>query len=475
MSPSPLPRSRSSEQGVNAAGVLAFVDALEASDNSPHSMMLLRHGTVVAEGWWAPYSADRLHLLYSLSKSFTSSALGIAVGEGLADLDDTVLQHFPELDAEVTDSRSRAIKIRHVAAMASGHTGERREAALDRDPDNMVRGFLLTPPEEEPGSVFAYNQPCTYSLGAIVMRESGEGLTDYLRTRLLDPLGIGEVAWLRDRSGAELGYSGLHATTDAIARLGQLYLQDGVWEGERLLPEGWVAQATRSQVSNEGFEDHPDWQAGYGFQFWVARHGYRADGAYGQLAIVLPEQGAVLALTTEGSDIHGLMDLAWEHLLPAFEGAGTPEADDALAARMASLTVPPVTGSAEPAEEGWDGFHADGEAGSPLASVALTRDQDGWELLLVSPEEPVTELRVPLGTNGWAVSEPLAAHGKSVPLATSGAWREDGALAVDVAFLETPHTLQLVCDAAAGTVTADWRTEPLHRRGRLSWMRAPRD
>ena len=157
--------SSAESQGVDPAGIMAFLDALEsAPDIEMHSLMILRHGQVVAEGWWSPYTPEQVHLLYSLSKSFTSTAAAFAVDEGLLDLDATVLSYFPEFDAEITDPRSRSMLIRHVAAMASGHLEETDRAARALDPVELVRGFLLIPPDRPPGTVFAYNQPCTYSL-----------------------------------------------------------------------------------------------------------------------------------------------------------------------------------------------------------------------------------------------------------------------------------------------------------------------
>src|SRR5690349_12413597 len=192
----PLPRSTPSDRGVDPAAIEAFFDAVEAHDDiEMHSLMVVKGGHVVAEGWWAPYSPERVHLLYSLSKSFTSTAAAFAQQEGLLDLDDRLVDHFPEIDADVLDPRSRAIRLRHVASMASGHTHDMVNDAFERDPDEPVRGFLLSPPDREPGSVFAYNQPCTYSLAAVVQRRAGTTLTEYLRPRLFDPLGIDHVGW----------------------------------------------------------------------------------------------------------------------------------------------------------------------------------------------------------------------------------------------------------------------------------------
>lgn len=160
-----LPRSVPIDQGVDPAAVLAFLDAVDADTTVElHSVMVMRHGHVVAEGWWAPHTADRARLLYSISKSFTSTALALAVDEGLVSLDDTVLSHFPELDDEVTDLRTRSVTLRHLASMASGHDHAMWDESVAGDPDEPVRGFLLAPPQQEPGSVFAYNQSCTYTI-----------------------------------------------------------------------------------------------------------------------------------------------------------------------------------------------------------------------------------------------------------------------------------------------------------------------
>nr|WP_246328421.1 serine hydrolase [Curtobacterium pusillum] len=411
---------------------------------------MLRHGQVAAEGWWHPYAADRVHLLYSLSKSFTAAAVGIAVREGLVDLDATALSYFPELDADVTDERSRRIRVRHLLAMASGHREETLDRALASDPSNVVRGFLLLPPDDEPGTVFAYNQPCTYTLGAIVRRVSGGSLVEYLRPRLLEPLGIDDLAWRRDDTGAELGFSGCYAPTSAIAALGQLYLQRGVWNGERILDEEWVAAATRTQVDNPN-EANPDWRQGYGFQFWMARHGFRGDGAYGQFCVVLPEQDLVLALTGQSPDMQAVLDAAWQHLLPAVDAPDLDAGADAgLEARLASLGLPPVHGDPLPDLAALGTVPTAGDV-QGLDAVAFARDDASWRLAATVDGR---ELSVPLGEGEWAVESPLAASAAVRP--------GDGAILVDVRFVETPHLAHLRVDLHARTATAEWQTQPLH-------------
>lgn len=449
-----FPRSTPSALGIDARGIARFLDALESTpDVEPHSIVLLRHGQVAAEGWWAPYASDRVHLLYSLSKSFTAAAVGIAVREGLVDLDATALSYFPEVDADVTDERSRRIRVRHLLAMASGHREETLDRARAADPQDLVRGFLLTPPDEEPGTVFAYNQPCTYTLGAIVRRVSGGSLVDWLRPRLLDPLGIDDFAWRRDDTGAELGFSGCYAPTSAIAALGQLYLQRGVWNGERILDEDWVAAATSPQVANPD-EGNPDWSQGYGFQFWMARHGFRGDGAYGQFCVVLPEQDVVLALTGQSVDMQAVLDAAWQHLLPAVDVADVDAAGDTgLEARLASLGLPAVAGGRLPDLAAAGPFRGDG-----IDGLAFTRDGDRWRATL---DVDGGTLSVPVGEGEWAVDGPLAASGAVAP---------DGTVLVDVRFVETPHLAHLRIDLASGTATASWATQPL-RDGPLTLRR----
>ncbi|EGX56258.1 hypothetical protein SZN_28813 [Streptomyces zinciresistens K42] len=474
MSARSLPTSTPADQGVDARAVLAFLDAVDAApDIDPHSLMILRHGRLVACGWWAPYTPPRPQLLYSISKNFTAAAAGIAAGEGLIRLDDPVLSYFPELDADVTDPRSRAILVRHAASMATGHDTDAFPAALARDRDDLVRGFLLVPPPHDPGTVFAYNQAATFTLSALVQRVSGQSLTDYLRPRLLDPLGIGEFAWQRDRGGRELGFSGLHATTDAMARLGQLHLSGGIWEGERLLPRWWVEEATRPQISGAASMPGPDWQRGYGFTFWMSRHGYRGDGAFGQFCVVLPEHDAVIATTADTWEMQALLELVWEHLLPAFGSAppaGAGGADAALARRLAGLTLPPAPGDPAPPGRGeeWTGsFTPAGGSCAALPKVgalALAKRADGWELTLTEEGEP---LRARLGGPGWTVTE------GPVPTAVSGGWSDADTLVVDIAFLETPHHAEVTCSLTTRTFTARWRTEPLHGL-RLRSMRAPR-
>ena len=435
-------------------------------DIEMHSFMLVRHGNVVAEGWWRPYSADRLHLLYSLSKSFTSTAAAFAAAEGLLDLDDTILQHFPEFAPDITDPNSRAMRIRHVAAMASGHERETRAEAFEIDPKEPVRGFLLIPPDQAPGTVFAYNQPCTYTLGSIVQRNSGMPLTRYLRTRLFDPLGIGEVGW-STLAGREQGFTGLHARTEDIAKLGQLYLQRGEWNGSQLISKEWVAEATSKHIETANQQQNQDWRQGYGYQFWMSRHGYRGDGACGQFCVILPEHDAVVATTASTRDMQAMLEAMWTHLLPALDLSVVDDGlQDVLASRLSALELPAYHAEAQPRD--WTPWSSApfaviyAESDTPvepsLTSVRVQHSRTGLQVTLSEKENAVT---FDVGTRGWSTSTPTDSLGVGIPVASAGGWSDSKTLHVEVIFLETPHRIDIDCSLDDRRACVSWRLPPL--------------
>ena len=476
---SSLPRGAPEDQQVDPAAIVRFLDTVEDHPGvEMHSLMVVRHGHVVAEGWWAPYSAERPQLLYSLSKSFTSTAAAFAQAEGLLDLDDTVVSHFGEFAADITDPGSRSVKIRHVASMASGHTREMLDEALARDPAEPVRGFLLIPPDRKPGTAFAYSQPCTYTLASIIQRNAGLPLTRYLRPRLFDPLGIGHVGWQAFPPGREQGFSGLHARTEDIAKLGQLYLQRGRWGGVQLIPEQWVAEATSKQVANPD-GGNPDWQQGYGFQFWMARHGYRGDGAFGQFCVILPEHDTVVVTTAYTLEMQAVLDAMWAHLLPGL-GAIAPDtgwAHDELTDRLSRLALPACAADPAPMDPAaWAGAPfsvtarpGNGQIQPALTSVSVTAGAGGAQITLI---EPANSLTFGAGAGEWTVSAPADGHGDTIPVAASGGWLDDRTFRAEVIFLETPHRMDITCSLAGRRAAAVWRHPPLSRN-RLQDLHCP--
>ena len=302
-----LPRGTPEEQGISSAAILEFVKAADeqsVTTNAIQSFMLVRHGHVVAEGWWSPYGPDIPHKLFSLSKSFTSTAVGLAIADGKLSLDDTVLSFFPEDAPPNPSPYLKAMRVRDLLIMSSGQDSN-TVAHLDetmRDSAhsgvNIIKAFLAAPVECKPGTLFVYNTPGTYILSAIVQKATGQTVFNYLQPRLFEPLGIKNPTWDASPQGITFGGVGLNIRTEDIARFGQLYLQKGEWNGKQLLPASWVETATARQTSN-GSEPTSDWDQGYGYLFWRCRHGlYRGDGAFGQFCIVMPQQDAVVAITS---------------------------------------------------------------------------------------------------------------------------------------------------------------------------------
>jgi CubicO group peptidase (beta-lactamase class C family) len=242
---SELPRSSPESQGVFSSAVLAFVEAADTNLDSLHSFMLLRHGHVVAEGWWSPYYAEAPHSLYSLSKSFTSTAVGLAIAEGKLSLDDEVLKFFPD-DAPAEPSNNlKAMRVSDLLRMSTGHQSE-----PPRTPEEpWTKTFLAHPVPFKPGTHFLYNTSATYMLSAIVQKVTGETVLDYLGPRLFEPLGIERPTWEASPQGISAGGFGLSIRTEDIARFGQLYLRKGNWQGKQLVPGAWIEAATARQTS----------------------------------------------------------------------------------------------------------------------------------------------------------------------------------------------------------------------------------
>lgn len=335
----PLPRSEPEAQGVSSAQIRDFVEAANEKIDTLHSLMVVRHGHVVAEGWWAPEGPAKPHVLHSLSKSFTSTAVGLAVAEGKLSIDDTVLSFFPDDVPETPSDNLKKMRIRDLLTMSTGH--QTQPTFNSETP--WVKTFLEHPVPHKPGAHFQYNSPATYMCSAIVQKVTGQTVLEYLTPRLFVPLAIETPEWLESPQGVSVGGWGLLLRTEDIAKFGQLYLQRGKWQGKQLVPAEWIEQATSKQVSN-GSDPSRDWDQGYGFQFWRCRHGaYRGDGAFGQFCIVLPEQDAVITITADTKDMQAELNVVWEHLLPAFrDGAlpANPEELSKLKQALSGLKVP---------------------------------------------------------------------------------------------------------------------------------------
>ena len=345
-----LPRSTPEAEGVASAGILAFLDAMAAAKHELHSFMIVRHGHVIAEGWWSPYAPQFNHTMYSMSKSFTSTAVGFAVAEGRLTVDDKVVSFFPnDLPDKVSDPLA-ALRVKDLLSMAVGHAKDPTFEVVKQE--NWVKAFLDWPIPHAPGTKFVYNSAATYMCSAIVQKLTGQKIVAYLKQRLFDPLGVERPTWETCPRGVCTGGWGLSIQTEGLAKFGQLYLQKGLWKGRQILPAKWVEEATTLKIQ-QPLPAKParpnaqnDWLQGYGYQFWRAQHNaYRGDGAFGQFTIVMPDQDAVIAITSESKNMQSELDLVWEHLLPAMKENALP-ADSQTQARLqktlSSLALTPA-------------------------------------------------------------------------------------------------------------------------------------
>lgn len=298
------------KNGVSKGAVADMLKKAQESGISVHGLEIFRGDECLVRLAPPPYEPTDKRQLYSLSKSFCSTAFGFCVTDGLISLDTRVLDVFPDKAPAIVTPWLDKMTFRHVISMNAGF--ERCTFPEVKFSDDGVKTFLSLAQKYEPGTHFVYNTAATYVVGAAVERLTGERLMDFLQRRFFTPAGITGNRWHTTADGIAEGGCGLHASVDDIAALGRLYLGKGVYEGKRYLSEKWVSDAS-SFISDNSMNGSPDWCAGYGCQFWRnAREGFRGDGACGQLCVVLPESNMVIAQVAEGFDMQKEMDLLFE-------------------------------------------------------------------------------------------------------------------------------------------------------------------
>jgi CubicO group peptidase (beta-lactamase class C family) len=494
-----LARSTPEAEGVASSGILAFLDAVAKSKHEIHSVMIVRHGRVIAEGWWAPYTAAGNHTLYSLSKSFTSTAVGLAVAEGKLKVDDKVVSFFVKELPDAVSENLAALRVKDLLSMATGNETE-PTGAVTREED-WVRAFLLQPIAHKPGSVFMYNSAATYMCSAIVQKLTGQKIIDYLRPRLFEPLGIEGMTWEECPRGINTGGWGLSVPTEALAKFGQLYLQKGKWEGRQILPAAWVDEATsfKIQQPSPAKPSRPaeknDWLQGYCYQFWRCTHGaFRGDGAFGQFMVVMPEKDAVVVITSESGNLQGELDLVWEHLLPAIKDTPLPldtATHGQLKSVLANLALPlPKSAPVSPTAARISGkvFKLETNA-SGIQNVSFDF-KDGTCTFTARTADAVHPIAC--GIEQWQRSETafpempprLAIRGRppagtKFKVAASGTWREESTFEMTWRFYESAHHETLTCRFSGDDLTVSFLSsiaklsgktdEPQHAlRGKLS-------
>lgn len=471
-----LLRSTPEKEGASSKGILNFINAVDNSKHEMHSIMILKHGKVIAEGWWNPYQPELKHSLYSLSKSFTSTAIGFAIGEGKLKADDKVISFF---SGQLPDSLSENLKEMRIKDLLSMSAGQDPEPSAIGITDDWVKGFLKMPVKNKPGSVFLYNSFATYMLSAIVQKVTGQKIIEYLKPRLLAPLGIKDADWETDPKGINVGGWGLRVHTEDIARFGQLYLQKGKWNGKQVLPAGWANEATTFKIDNskgapQSKRDSSDWMQGYCYQFWRSRHNsFRGDGAFGQYCLVIPEADAVIAITSETSDMQGELNLVWQYLLPALRAGKTATAvaeTKTLQARLKALRLP-VFPPQDSVFTSTYSLNYDSFSFAPnnrkLESLKFTQSKSDWNIYW--KQDGVT-YQFTAGRESWRFQETnmlgpsLVAQAKNhfegLPpskIASAYSWRSNNVLELKIRYIDSPHTLYVQFQFEGDTVTAKLR------------------
>ncbi|MBI5916415.1 MAG: serine hydrolase [Bacteroidetes bacterium] len=475
--PKSLPRSTPEVEGVSSEAISSFLAAAAKSKHEFHSIMVLRHGKVVAEGWWDPYGPELRHTLYSCSKSFTATAVGFAVSEGRLSVNDKVVSFFPEYLPDSISPFLAELTVKHLLSMTVGQEPDPSFSVASRD-SNWLKGFLNTPILYQPGTRFLYNSLATYMAGAIVQKVTGQSLVDYLKPRLFEPLGIEGMDWETEPMGRNVGGWGLRVRTEDMAKFAQLFLQKGKWEGRQILPEAWVEEATTMKILQkpdiaQAQRDKDDWAQGYCYQMWRSRHNsFRGDGAYGQYMLVLPEQDAVIAITAESSDLQGELDLVWDHLLPAFQKDALPENPVAvnLQKKLSLLALLMVKGSADsPVARDISGKTFDLQPNEEnIKSISFGFGQGSCKVVLTTEKDVYPLI---FGSGDWAagvtkrLGPSLVADAKGhfvglPPPKVVGnyAWMDENILQLKLRYIESPHSELFTCHFDGNRVTVEYES-----------------
>jgi hypothetical protein len=454
---------------VSSCAVSALLDRLDEKSIECHSLMVVCHGHVVAECWWAPYSAGRPHLLYSLTKSFTSIAVGLAIADGLLSLDDRVAAVLPGHVPAGISEQGRRITVHHLLSMTAGHGTDSLAGAWQLEPGDLVKGFLRLPFAVAEGTRHTYDNSTTFILARMVERVTGRGLPEFLDERLFTPMGIDHAEWDRVGSGAAFGFHGLHLTTEAVAAFGELLLRGGRWDGRQMVPRKWVELATRRHIGSRHYaegEDGPDFLCGYGYQFWMSRHGFHGSGAFGQHCVVILSHGLVVVLTSAQHEVQqaqDVLDAIWECLLPDIGHPESTHDDEVLAGRLRGLSLALVPGAAGPGHPVTATLDASaGDSALPDGTTVTVTPADGaWLLRFGSLPE------IEAGHGEWRESSPFGR-----PVCASGAW-QGSTFVADLYIVTTPHRVRVAVDADAGTAVSTWTTMPLTSQDLVQHLRSP--
>lgn len=313
------------EQGMNSTVLDEMMQYIEDADDATRGLVITRNGYIVKEAYWVYNTVDSFHHIFSCTKSFTGTLIGIALKEGFLDnVSQRVLDFFPDMTIENMDNRKGNMTIEHVLTMTTGLDWNEWNISYD-DPSNMYRQmfgssnpiqfFLNLPTAYDPGTHWVYTTGASHLLSAIIQRAAGMSTREFADQYLFEPLNMTIGGWNIDPQGVNNGGTQLYITTRTMAKLGLLYLNKGTWNGQEILTEDYVTQAGSLQV-------HTYLDNDYGYQWWIdTTHGmFSAQGSEGQYVFVIPEYNIVVAINARadepGEDIsEEILDYVAESIL----------------------------------------------------------------------------------------------------------------------------------------------------------------
>ena len=451
-----LKRVSPEEVGIHSQCMIDFIKQVQAEGIELHSLMVLRHGQVCAEAWWKPYDSVTPQTMFSFSKSITSTAIGFAVQEGLVSLDEKLVDLFPE---EAPENPSENLKAADVYSLLTMSCGQEKDIYYEmKSFDHWIHDFMHAEFKYKPGTMFQYNSTGTDMLCAIIKKKTGMNVSEYLKPRLFDKIGMTNISAQLLPGDIEMGGGGFRVKTEDMARLGQFYLNRGSWNGEQLLNAEWIDMATSKQIStvNPIFDNHDsNWQHGYGFQFWrcIPEGLYRADGAYGQFAIMDPDRDVVIAITSSSFQPDRLLNIVWEKLLPGItkeKELPASECFDKLQLLTEELQIPGVWNVRNKAhEDEWSGIRykvldADVPCFTDLVGGPGKWGECGQKLSALTFEFMRTECRIHIEDADFASDLYAGMDGtyhvsyvRGEKFAASACWEEENVLCLLVRTLKT--------------------------------------
>lgn len=292
-----FPHATPESQGIDSNDITEFLNAINKKRISINNFVMLRHGKIIAEGSFSPYKKEYPQMLFSMSKSIVSTAIGMLIDEGALSLDEKIYDIFKDDAPSVTVIWQRKITIRHLITMTAGIHFNEAGSVTDKD---WVKAYLSHIPTNKPGKEFYYNSMNTYMLSAIIKKKTGKNVSEYLTPKLFEPLNIKDFTWEKCPMGIEKGGWGLSLNVLDIAKIGQLYLQNGKWlvngKEKQLISEKWIAEATINHINSKKSVV----KDGYGYSIWCGptKDSYQFNGAFGQHLVISPKKDMVIALTS---------------------------------------------------------------------------------------------------------------------------------------------------------------------------------